>query len=682
MSDFHRVIAGDVPYASDVNQYAEVLKGETDVGDVRFASSISRPSSVGTLALAAGTSLGVGTYQYALTYITGQIRSNGDLVISGETEMSTVSSITTTTNNQVVAVSAIPVAPVVYAAVIGKRLYRTAVGGSTFKLVATLTNATTSYSDTKADASLGSTAPTTNTTGTHLSVDSLSEPVSTQSYWRHNPLEATFSRTSVAYLSTGAQVASGAPRYDTVGGASGTWVEEATTNLLTANQASVETDTTGFSTASSFQINSGATITRVTTEKWHGNASLRVQTPGTTTAEGVETTGRSASASTSHTATTKVKAPVGASLLLKLRDHTNSISAPNVAFIGTGDWQEVSTTLTTGATAVTDLRMAVSVNGTAAVTFYIDGLQLEAKSYATSWHLPGTTKAEEQLNMPSASVNATRGTIEFSVNWCGGGDYGNLFAVVGSGGPDANALRLERNSNLDEFYLLTGDASGNWSTSPTFAIPRNTRKGIAVTWDEGTLSVLVDGVLQTGFPWAPTNYPASFDGATVTVGRSPSFTGRSISGHYGPIRTSDIARTTSAIANAWANGLVWDSSTVALYPMYATLSTGPMIGDHEMLHDGNVGKNASNDDIRFINALLVGGDTRSWTATTWNTSGRPTHIDIKDGATVVATLDIMYNTANRPTQAIIVVGGKTVTITQTFDASNSTKFVSRTKAVV
>lgn len=45
---------------------------------------------------------------------------------------------------------------------------------------------------------------------------------------------AQFTRASVAYLSNGQQVASGVPRYDTVGGVQGVWVEESVTNLFPA----------------------------------------------------------------------------------------------------------------------------------------------------------------------------------------------------------------------------------------------------------------------------------------------------------------------------------------------------------------------------------------------------------------------------------------------------------------
>jgi hypothetical protein len=62
-----------------------------------------------------------------------------------------------------VAVSSIPIGP---ATVTGRRLYRTAAGGAPLKLVATLgDNATTTYVDAIADASLGANAPASDTSG-------------------------------------------------------------------------------------------------------------------------------------------------------------------------------------------------------------------------------------------------------------------------------------------------------------------------------------------------------------------------------------------------------------------------------------------------------------------------------------------------------------------------------------
>jgi uncharacterized phiE125 gp8 family phage protein len=67
------------------------------------------------------------------------------------------------TVNGKVLVSGIPLGG---ASVTARKLYRTAAGGSTYLLLATIAdNTTTTYTDNIADASLGAGAPTTNTTG-------------------------------------------------------------------------------------------------------------------------------------------------------------------------------------------------------------------------------------------------------------------------------------------------------------------------------------------------------------------------------------------------------------------------------------------------------------------------------------------------------------------------------------
>ncbi len=130
-----------------------------------YGSQFSAPSSAPSAARAAGTSLSVGTYQYLVTYL-----SQG-----GETTAGPSVSVTTTSNNQNVNLTNIPIAPsstilpgIATNQVIGRNIYRTQVGGSTFYLLATIAdNTSTTYTDTTADASLftNATPPTVNTSG-------------------------------------------------------------------------------------------------------------------------------------------------------------------------------------------------------------------------------------------------------------------------------------------------------------------------------------------------------------------------------------------------------------------------------------------------------------------------------------------------------------------------------------
>lgn len=152
-------------------------------------------------------------------------------------------------------------------------------------------------------------------------------------------------------------------------------------NLLSANQASVETDITGFT-----KINAGDTISRDTTQYWTGSASLKTVTPGSTNREGFYTSGINASANTQYTGSAYVKG--SGDVTLRLYDFTNSVYQDfNMTL--SSSWTRFSVTLTTGASPVTDLRLYVLTNSVQALTFYTDGFQIEEGSSATDWYLPG-----------------------------------------------------------------------------------------------------------------------------------------------------------------------------------------------------------------------------------------------------------------------------------------------------
>jgi hypothetical protein len=160
------VSVGNVPQTSDVNQLVDVFSGLHDVGTINLAPKVLPPTTVGfSLALQAGSTLGVGVYQYKFTYVTGYYKTDGTLVKTGETDGSPFLPITTTTGNTTVKITLpIPTAP----SVVATNIYRTHVGGTVSQFVATVKDGTTTYTDSKADTSVGANIPTTNTTGTFL----------------------------------------------------------------------------------------------------------------------------------------------------------------------------------------------------------------------------------------------------------------------------------------------------------------------------------------------------------------------------------------------------------------------------------------------------------------------------------------------------------------------------------
>ncbi|MHB8122585.1 MAG: phage head spike fiber domain-containing protein [Desulfuromonadaceae bacterium] len=224
-----------------------------------------------------------------------------------------------------------------------------------------------------------------------------------------NLLAPVPSRASVAYKQDGTQVAANAPRYEAVGSVQGVMVEEGTTNLLTANQASVETDTTGFVAVS------GSTLSR-TVAHWHGAACLKIITPGAAASEGFRTDSVAVTASQPYAASIWLTGSGSVRLVLQELDAANS----NIGFTDsvnlslTSSWQRLTVPRTFGVNGV-NARLYVQTNTQAAVTFYADGLQLESKANATSFQLPGIARAAETLTIPTTGVfNKGNWTIELT----------------------------------------------------------------------------------------------------------------------------------------------------------------------------------------------------------------------------------------------------------------------------
>jgi hypothetical protein len=117
---------------------------------------VPAPTATATVASAgvAGALTASGEYRYKVTYV------NSALVESDVGPVTSTFVISTTSGQNTV--SNIPVAPVSFG-VAQRRLYRNANGGTTFKLVTTIAdNSTTSYTDNVADGALGANAPSDN----------------------------------------------------------------------------------------------------------------------------------------------------------------------------------------------------------------------------------------------------------------------------------------------------------------------------------------------------------------------------------------------------------------------------------------------------------------------------------------------------------------------------------------
>lgn len=185
-----------------------------------------------------------------------------------------------------------------------------------------------------------------------------------------------------AFVTTTAGTASGKTRWvqDYVGATKVlTPSEPWSINLLTENQASVETNTTGFTTYGT------STLTRTTAEHYVGSASLQIDT----TASGVQgayTADTAIIASTTYTASVYVKGSGTIYVGLRERDAGGSTVGTTLSPVITltSSWQRVEVTRAFTAAGV-NARIYIYTNVAQATTFYADALQLEEGNVATAF---------------------------------------------------------------------------------------------------------------------------------------------------------------------------------------------------------------------------------------------------------------------------------------------------------
>ena len=206
----------------------------------------------------------------------------------------------------------------------------------------------------------------------------------------------TYSRTSTAYLD-GTLVATGVPRVDT----DGMMIEEPTTNLLTANQSNVETDTTGFSEYKSY--GGIVTLTRDTTQYYSGTASLKFACDGAYASQGFSVTTPALDTASTYTYSLWIKSFTSAELLWRITGSADTFA--NLSLIGDGEWHRYVYTFST--TSAGSAILIIRTVNAQAVTLYADCLQLEKLPYATSWNVGGEFRETEYLHVNGSVINTT-----------------------------------------------------------------------------------------------------------------------------------------------------------------------------------------------------------------------------------------------------------------------------------
>ncbi|MDE1904952.1 MAG: hypothetical protein KGH75_00695 [Rhodospirillales bacterium] len=184
-----------------------------------------------------------------------------------------------------------------------------------------------------------------------------------------------------------------------------------TTNLLTANQADVETDTTGFTT-----INTGVTLARDTSHAWHGASSLKFRSDGTATYQGCEVRVPVAEFTASEQITLSTyfltdATSAGATIRYYCQSDIGNIgTVGNITLPSAGTWVRFSTTVTLGSSLPsTYVAIRWDTGGNLlAINLWADGLQINSGTLA-AWVAGGVVL---NFNSMTAYIGGTIYQVE------------------------------------------------------------------------------------------------------------------------------------------------------------------------------------------------------------------------------------------------------------------------------
>jgi hypothetical protein len=306
------------------------------------------------------------------------------------------------------------------------------------------------------------------------------------------------------FLATGFQVEPGTvpTAYNPTGvttGNLGLMVEEGTTNLLTANQSSVETDTTGLG------ANSGPeTISRDTSTFWQGAASLKVVTTVATANQGFYV-GFPATNALVYTFSVRLKGPGTVNIV------AGATVSPVITL--TGVWTRYHLTATAAATAT--MNFVVNTNVPQAITFYADGLQVEQKAYPTSWILGDTTRAGELQTIPaSLCITGPSGGMVYRAYVAG--DVAAATALAGhtlcdsgnnTSGASRALIRAVPGTPAQYQATMVSDTGTPYNALWSQQLAQGFH-WFGIRWSAGNVYLYVDGIQRaTAAATLPTNIP-------------------------------------------------------------------------------------------------------------------------------------------------------------------------------
>lgn len=396
---------------------------------------------------------------------------------------------------------------------------------------------------------------------------------------------AVFIRSSIAYKQDGSMVTVDNPRFETGAFGQGIMMEEGCTNLLTADEASIESVL-----PSNYQPNGdSASVTRSTDTAMHGSASMKVSA---SIWQGVKMIYNVTAGQTYSYSIYAKGAAGGESIYLSVRktDWTEII-ATSYYPLSTSSFTRIPVTFTVP-TGVTQIMILCNTPIDAIKTWYIDCLQLEQKGYVTSWIEGGASRSDETMTIPTAGIFAKG-------NWTVEGTYiPKIPTNVGSVDKSLFWIYIDASN----YYKSVVGWGGEWYLRirsggvDKIVSGGSTSQGTTYHWmiagNGSVIRLCVNGA-QIGSDLAYTE-PVGALPANAYIGSNSGGLYQA-NGILDNVRISSRARSLSE-HQAWWNGgspaaFTVDADTTAKYSFdYTTESDGPI---HIFAYDSGVGSEST-----------------------------------------------------------------------------------------
>jgi hypothetical protein len=419
-------------------------------------------------------------------------------------------------------------------------------------------------------------------------------------------------------------------------------VEEGTTNLLTANQASVETDLAGLG---AWSPNGDIVFIRDTSTAWIGLASAKVTNNWTgaqncTFGTSGGTSGIPATAGYSYSVSAWMKASTTITAYLHfqfwdssgvfLLDQTvMSVTLSNV-------WQRLS-----GAYAAPANTAYVSMychydQLPSGASGWGDGLQIEQKAYPTSFQLPGTARAAETLTIPTANIfTKSNWTVELNfqtLNTVTSRVFNQILFDCYIDGGNRYVVFLSYTTGMLTAWVVSGGTT--YAITDTIAILPNTAYKIMFSGDGANMRLCKNGA-QVGTDLAYVE-PIGILPINMKIGgRWDNNNGSQLNGFIDDFRISNRARTLTEHQAVYNSGLLLqeDSATTYLLSMNGHLVPRPYIPIRYFS-----AKDVLGNDILAINDYSAEAGKWGYSLATINEQGEKSEYSIPVEVTVSSPL--------------------------------------------